>query len=388
MPTLTVCMVTHDRPSYVRTCLESLRAQSISIDAFEVLVVDSCGTPETNAALREMVASLPNARLLRVDKPGVSAARNLGASASKSDFLAFLDDDALAAPDWLEQIRTVIMEHDPWPGVIGGRVLPVWEEPLPSWWPDSLRGVLSIIEWEGRGEFRTTATPPDLEPYGVNMVVQRQPLLEIGGFDECVGRFGNKLLSDEDVQVSWKLQDRGYSAWYDSRIVVRHQIQGSRMNPEWLIDRLYWQGASTVSTRRMLGESGKVWRELPRRLLVEAVTGLAGLVPKNSTWLIPLRWRLAYARDSPAWRSPASRRSVGFRCLPCAPSACATARRSFPPSTLPRGPASAILLGKQALTTRAERGRCDTWSRRGADPCAASVLRTLGTAARLASSCR
>jgi len=273
-----------------------LRVQSLGLSEFDIIVVDSCGTPATGAALRDMIRTLPNARLFRIDRPGASAARNLGAEQSRSDFVAFLDDDALAEPDWLEQIRMVISEHDPWPGVIGGRVLPVWEEPLPDWWPRSLRGVLSIIEWEGRGEFRTEATPPNLAPYGVNMVVQRQPLLDMGGFADRLGRFAGLLLSDEDVQVGWKLQDRGYSAWYDSRIVVRHQIQGSRMNPEWLIDRLYWQGASTVATRRMLGDPESVWRELPRRLAVEFLTGVSGLVPKDSTRLMPLRWRLAYAQ--------------------------------------------------------------------------------------------
>jgi len=296
VPTITVCLVTHNRPHYVRSCLESLRAQSVGLHAFDVIVVDSCGTPETGAALRAMVATLPNARLLRVDRPGASAARNLGAESSNSNFLAYLDDDALAMPDWVERIQAVIQEHDPWPGVLGGKVLPVWEKPLPDWWPDSLRGVLSIIEWEGRGEFRSAAIPAWLEPYGVNMVVQRKPLLEMGGFADRLGRFAGLLLSDEDVQVAWKLQDRGHSAWYDSRMVVRHQIQATRMNPEWLLKRLYWQGASTVATRRMLGQPGQVWREFPRRLAVELLTAFAGLVPASSTRLLPLRWRLAYAQ--------------------------------------------------------------------------------------------
>jgi hypothetical protein len=159
-----------------------------------------------------------------------------------------------------------------------------------------LRGVLSIIEWEGSGEYRTAQVPAKLEPYGVNMVVQRRPLLEIGGFAEGLGRTAGRLLSDEDVQVSWRLQDRGYSAWYDSRIVVRHHIQGARMNPAWLIDRLYWQGASTVATRRVLGHPQSVWRELPRRMLVELLCLPVALVPKSSTRFIPMRWRLAYAR--------------------------------------------------------------------------------------------
>ncbi len=296
VPTVTACLVTHDRPHYVKTCLESLREQTVGSDAFDIIVVDSCSRPEVSEQLAAMVAPLPNARLLRVDRPGASAARNMGAAASEADFIAYLDDDALAMPDWIEQIQRVAASRHPWPGVLAGRVLPVWEQPLPDWWPESLRGVLSIIEWEGAGEFRTPQVPAGLEPYGVNMIVQRQPLLEMGGFADRLGRFGRLLLSDEDVQVGWRLQDRGFSAWYDSSIVVRHQIQAGRMRPEWLLDRLYWQGASTVATRRILGSPEQVWRELPRRLAVELVTLPAGLLPRRSTSLLGLRWRLEYAR--------------------------------------------------------------------------------------------
>jgi GT2 family glycosyltransferase len=296
LPSVTACLVTHNRPHYVRDCLESLRRQSVGTAAFDIIVVDSCGTPATSAQLHALVEAMPNARLLRLERPGASAARNLGAEASRADLIAYIDDDGLAAADWIEQIQRVAAEHDPWPGVIGGRVLPVWEKPLPDWWPKSLRGVLSIIEWEGRGEFRTPQVPHGLEPYGVNMVVRREALLEMGGFADRLGRFAGLLLSDEDVQVGWKLQDRGLLAWYDSRLLVHHQIQAGRMAPEWLLNRLYWQGASTVATRRMLGHAAAVWRELPRRLAVELLTAPAGLLPASSTRLLGLRWRLAYAR--------------------------------------------------------------------------------------------
>jgi glucosyl-dolichyl phosphate glucuronosyltransferase len=110
-----------------------------------------------------------------------------------------------------------------------------------------------------------------------------------------VGRFGQSLLSDEEVQLAWMLQDSGNSVRYDSRITVYHQIQALRMKPEWLLSRLYWQGASSVLTRRLLQQANAVWRELPRRLLVACLLAPAGLIPRRSTFLLSARWRLAYA---------------------------------------------------------------------------------------------
>ena len=67
-------------------------------------------------------------------------------------------------------------------------------------------------------------------------------LLAAGGFGTTVGRRGDILLSDEEVQLAWRLQDAGHSVRYDSRIVVQHRIQPVRLTPTWLLSRLYWQG--------------------------------------------------------------------------------------------------------------------------------------------------
>ncbi len=294
-PSLTVCVCTHDRPAYLRDCLAGLRRQDVKASRFEVLVVDSASGPAAAADAARLAGGLANGRLLRIDRPGVSLARNVGARCASAEYIAYLDDDAIPEPDWVRSILQAIRNAERKPAVIGGRILPLWEQPLPAWWPASLRGVLSIIEAEQAGEYRTAAVPCGLEPYAANMVVNVPTLLEAGGFHDQVGRYGGALLSDEEVQLAWRLQDAGHSAVFDPSIVVRHQIQAARLRPEWLLSRLYWQGVSTVITRRLLGYRAAVWRELPRRLAVAVLFAPVALVPAESARLIGLRWRLAYA---------------------------------------------------------------------------------------------
>jgi GT2 family glycosyltransferase len=293
---ISACVCTHARPRYLASCLESLRLQTAGPDGFEIVVVDSGSPPAAAAEIAALTATMPNARLVRLDRPGISIARNAGAQAARGDYVAYLDDDAVTMPDWVEQIRRVILEEERPPAVLGGRVVPLWERPLPPWWPDSLRGILSIIEIQARGEYRTPDLPAWMAPWAVNMVVERAALLEAGGFDERLGRHGELLLSDEDVQLAWRLQDAGRPARYDSRIVVRHSIQADRLSPEWLTSRLYWQGFSTVVTRRLMRDAPAVWREFGRRLAVEALCTPAVLLPRHSVRLLPLQWRLAYAK--------------------------------------------------------------------------------------------
>lgn len=290
---VTVCICTHNRPSYLRDCLEGLCRQTVGPDRFSILVVDSASDHDVSAQISRLVAAIPNARMVRTERTGVSLARNVGAADTDSGYIAYIDDDAIAEPDWIEQILHVIGEDGP--ALIGGRILPLWEAPLPAWWPSSLRGSLSIIEVEGRGEYRGSGLPAGLEPYGANMIVHLPALRAVGGFGEASGRVGDTLLSDEEVQLAWRLQAAGYSARYDSRIVVQHQIQAARLTPSWLLSRLYWQGVSTVLTRRRLGLAVDVWRELPRRLALAGLLAPAGLVSRHSPWLLGCRWRLAYA---------------------------------------------------------------------------------------------
>ena len=292
---VTVCICTHERTGYLRTCLDSLRQQTVGLDGFTIVVVDSCSGPEAAAEIARLVAAMPNATLVRADILGISLARNAGARAATGDYVAYIDDDAQAAPDWVEQIMRVVAEAPARPAVLGGRALPIWEAPLPAWWPDKLIGVLTITEWEGRGEYRTKEVPEGLGPYGANFIVEREALLAMGGFLEDLGRRGNMLLSDEDVHLAWALQDSGRSTRHDARIVVHHCIQAQRLTPKWLLNRLYWQGASTVATRRLLGKPQQVWRELPRRLAVAVLFAPAALIPSRSSIALGLRWRLAYA---------------------------------------------------------------------------------------------
>jgi glycosyltransferase involved in cell wall biosynthesis len=291
---LTVCICTHNRPRYVRDCLDGLRGQTVSRDRFTVVIVDSGSSP-TAAADLAILADEYDTGLMRVDQPGVSAARNAGAWAARSPYIAYIDDDAIPATDWVERILAAVSRPDRRPALIGGRILPKWEVPLPAWWPASLLGLLTIIDVEGEGEYRTPALPHSLEPYGANMVVHVLSLIAAGGFAGGAGRMGTVLLSDEEVQLAWTLQDQGHSVRYDSRILVHHQILAGRLNPEWLLSRLYWQGASTVLTRRALRNPEAVWRELPRRIVVAALCAPTALIPRRSTWLLAARWRLAYA---------------------------------------------------------------------------------------------
>jgi hypothetical protein len=262
-PALSVVLCSHARPDYLAVCLAALAAQQDG--QAEILVIDSASPPIPAARIAEL-ASQYGARLVRTDRAGLSLARNIGLAAAGGAWVAYLDDDAVPAPDWQARLlaRIAILPADV--GVVGGRILPRWEAPLPAWWPQGLRGVLTIVEWEGCGEVGR-GTPPEVAVYGANMAFAAQPLRNVGGFPEALGRIGLRLLSGEEEEVVARLGARGLRAFYDGAVTVGHSIQQQRLQPAWLLNRLLWQGATDAlrqrSLRRTAAAAGKLAVQAP-----------------------------------------------------------------------------------------------------------------------------
>ena len=289
---VSVVVCTHDRPAYLAACLESLAAQRAPPSAFELLVVDSA-SPEDGAAAIAALAERHGARRLVADKPGLSLARNLGAAAARGRWLAYIDDDAVADPGWIDAIIAA-GNTLPEPAALGGRILPRYEAPLPTWWPEGLVGVLTVLTHDRAGTVGVDL-PRGIEPYGANFIVRADALAAIGGFPEGLGRIGTRLLSNEESLVLRRLADAGGRIAYDPAIVVTHSIQAERLSPAWLLRRQFWQGVSAARLSHILGQGAAAWAEAPRRLLAGLVYAPLLLLPATATAQLARRARAAYS---------------------------------------------------------------------------------------------
>jgi glycosyltransferase involved in cell wall biosynthesis len=101
-----VIVPTRARPGYLRVALESLAAQDIGRDSFEVVVVDDGPGAETHEVARRVAerTGAPIAYVERQGVPGLNSARNTGVAAAQSDFVVFIDDDVEAPPQWLREL--------------------------------------------------------------------------------------------------------------------------------------------------------------------------------------------------------------------------------------------------------------------------------------------
>ena len=247
-PVVTVIVCTLNQADYLRKALGSLYGQTLPREEYEVIVVDNGSTDPTRQTA-ESFREMGNLHYLFDPVPGLSRARNTGWRKARGEIVAYLDDDALASPDWLEAIRDRYEMFRPRPASVGGRILPIWEAEKPSWLTRELEHHLSILDWRH---------PPmvlDEDRFylaGSNVSYRRAVLQESGGFPISLGRRGRCLRSNEELWMQSFLRSRGYAVWYDPAIVVHHHIKARRLTPSWFYERFFWQGISDALLERQV----------------------------------------------------------------------------------------------------------------------------------------
>lgn len=257
-PQISAIICTHNRDTYLGAAIDSLLAQNFTA-AFEIVVVDNA----SNDSTRDVVETrLADARLRYVYEPitGLSVARNTGAKVACSDILAYLDDDAVASPQWLQTLYDAYKSNLKL-AIAGGKVTLLWAPNLhpPRWLSSGLAGNLGAYDL---GEQVMYVDRPSLTPRGLNYSIRRSFLDQVGGFDLNLGRVGKNLLSNEELRMTELALERGWQVAYLPDALVAHNVAPERLNRSWFLSRGWWQGISECYREQLAGRAG--WGQLTR----------------------------------------------------------------------------------------------------------------------------
>lgn len=250
-PQISAIICTHNRDAYLGAAIDSLLAQSFTRE-FEVIVVDNASTDRT----REVVESRSHPCLRYIHEPitGLSVARNTGAKFAQSHILAYLDDDAVASPAWLQVLWDAYEQNEKL-AIAGGKVTLLWASGItsPIWLSHGLAGNLGAYDL---GDKVVWIDRPGLTPRGLNYSVRRTFLEQVGGFDLQLGRVGKSLLSNEELRMTELALEQGWQVAYLPEALVAHHVAPERLSRAWFLSRGWWQGISECYREQLAGRAG------------------------------------------------------------------------------------------------------------------------------------
>jgi succinoglycan biosynthesis protein ExoM len=226
-----VCVCTFQRTDSLRRLLASLAAQR-DAPRFRVVIADNHPSPVEAARVAHWAESLA-LTLAYVHAPAgnISVARNACLDHARAEFIAFIDDDEVASPDWLALLTDAMQDAD----VVFG--------------PAQARYDASMPPWIRRGDFHSKV--PAQLPGGscdtghtANVLMRRQCIGTLR-FDPALGRSGG-----EDTVFFAMLEQNGARLRYCASAPVYESIDSARARFSWLCQRAYASGQAHARVLR------------------------------------------------------------------------------------------------------------------------------------------
>jgi GT2 family glycosyltransferase len=198
-PKVSVVVCAYNAERTMDSCLASLK--ELNYPNYEVIVVNDGSSDRT----LEITQRYDYLRLISQENKGLSAARNVGIAAATGEIIAFTDSDCMADPDWLTYLVAKFLGSDI--SAVGGPNLSPPEDSLVPACVAVSPGVPTHVLLSDEVAEHIA---------GCNMAFRREALQDICGFDSQFRAAG------DDVDLCWRLQDKGYTIGFSPAAIVWH----------------------------------------------------------------------------------------------------------------------------------------------------------------------
>jgi GT2 family glycosyltransferase len=208
-PRISVVVCSHNGAATLADCCEGIK--EIDYPNFEAILVDDGSTDHTS-----MIAYRYGLKVIRTENRGLSAARNTGYQAASGEIVAYIDDDARPDPHWLRYLASSFKctGHVGFGG--------------PNIAPSGDGFVADCVARSPGGPAHVLLTDETAEHIpGCNMAYRKTALEAVGGFDPVYRAAG------DDVDVCWRLHERGWTLGFSPAAMVWHHQRNSI--------RAYWR---------------------------------------------------------------------------------------------------------------------------------------------------
>jgi O-antigen biosynthesis protein len=217
-PSCSIVIVNYNGLKYMNKCLDTLQEIHYPKDKVEIIVVDNGSTDRSLQSVREKYSKV---KIFENDKNSFTRALNLAIDKSKSEFIAFLNNDVEVDKNWLIEMVHTLEEH-PEAGCVGGKILfddrktinSVGHSQLPDYYFRD-KGFEEI----DAGQYNQVCEADGI--CGGSILYRRSCLDEIGWFDE------DYIMYFEDVDMAYRCKEKNYKILYTPKSIVYHHFHGT-----------------------------------------------------------------------------------------------------------------------------------------------------------------
>jgi GT2 family glycosyltransferase len=289
LPRFSVVVCTYNGGRTLDECFAALAR--LDYPDYEVVVVDDGSTD--GAAQRAVDWGF---NLVTTENGGLSNARNIGLQHATGELVAYVDDDAYPAADWLTHLAVAFSRTDH--VAIGGPNIP----------PSGDGPIAECVAHAPGGPVHVLVSDVEAEHIpGCNMAFRREALEAVGGFDPQF------RIAGDDVDLCWRLQERGWTigfspaavVWHHRRNSVRAYLRQQRNygRAEALLERKWpdkynalgharWHGRVYGNTFLRSLRTARVyhgsWGSAPFQSLYSPSTGTLGTLPAMPEWYLAM----------------------------------------------------------------------------------------------------
>lgn len=228
---LDIVICTYQREELLLDCISALAQQSVSSMDWGVIVVNNTPAPLSSKTL-DAISQYDYITVVNESRAGLSNARNSGIVSSNAQWLAFLDDDAKAPPEYVDHIFKIIKEES-W-DCFGGHIQSWWRYGKPRWLSDDY-GSKPFLSNE-------RISLPQKHNWGSNIIIRKSSLATIGNFPTEIGMRGYKLGYAAENIVQDRLREKGFSIGYDPNLYVDHVVMAQKLKLKWHLVSTYATG--------------------------------------------------------------------------------------------------------------------------------------------------
>lgn len=254
---LSVIIPTRNRRFLLENVLQAFNTQSLKSDFWELIVVDNGSKDGTQETLSIFETKMTNFRWFLEHQVGSNFARNRGLKETRGNLVAFLDDDTIPHPQWLERIYQRYSTMNLSTDCLGGKVALRLPQKLPPWYGPFLENYLSLTDLGP--SFKSVSAR---NVCSANLIFPRNLLKDLGGFDTRMNRKTHDLRSNDETLTLLKLEALGTRFFFDPCVKVFHQIGADRLKKNYFRRRAWWQGWSDSEMECYLSGKEALWKNV------------------------------------------------------------------------------------------------------------------------------